>query len=254
MNEHAKTLGQILRVPEALALEEAIRARGDNPFLDELHDREKAMYFLRSSLCGSYLFARFTVPSYVAAVFSSLTEFHPADDEVGTILLRLMEAVSGELFNNNIFQRPGECHAHYNDMREAYEAAGGDPGPWQIFLERERVLGLEVAMAECPIWTENSVRYARHVLACRDDPLALFILLPANEEFAPRLYARSLASLQSGGPFDKLRRFLEAHVALDQDDHGPAFLDWLDVYLRRTAIPPERVADATSKVLRLFGG
>ncbi len=254
MSEDRKTLFGILNVPEAAALQETIRIKGDSPSLDGLDDPAKAMRFLRTSLCGSYLFARFAVPSYAAAVFSSLTDLHPADDEVGSMLSRLTEAVRGELFNNNIFGRAGECHAHHNDMREAYEAAGGDLSPWRSSLDLQRTNDLEAAMEQCPLWTPGSMRYARNLMACCKDPLALFIMMPANEELAPRVYARSLASLPRGGRFDKFRRFLETHVALDEGDHGPAFLDWLEMYLKKKDIALVRVRESTQKVLTLFGG
>lgn len=249
-----KTLAGILNVLEAEMLRDAITAKENSLALAGLDDPEKALAFIRSNLCISYLFARFTVPSYAAAVFSSLTAFHPADDALGATLSKLADAVRGELFNNNVFGRPGECHAHYHDMREAYEAAGGNMTDLSAFMELEGRLGFDRAIEMSTLWSPKSVRYARGLKRCYEDPLALFILMPANEELAPRIYARALVSLCREPRFAKFRQFIERHVALDEEDHGPIALDWLELYLDKTGRTPERIREAAGKVLAYVNG
>lgn len=253
MSKAQKSLVQILKTPEAGRLEAIIAAKGDSPVLDGLGDPEKALRFARVNLRGAYLFGRFAVPSYAAAVFASLTGFHPPDDGVGRLLARLMEAVEGELFNNNIFGRAGERHSHYHDALEAYVQASGDAAAADGMRKLEGP-SFEAAVRASPLWSPGSARYARNLQRCCKDVLTLFILMPANEELAPKVYARVLASLSSEGRFDGLRRFLERHVALDEGDHGPVTLEWLELYLRKARPSPARLKEATESVIALFAG
>lgn len=147
-----------------------------------------------------------------------------------------------------------EGYAHFNDMLEAYAAAGGDLEEWEQFAEMDRAFGLDHAMEQSPLWRPGSARYGKNLRACADDPLATFIMMPANEILAPLVYAQALASLPRDERFGKFRRFLEAHVELDEGDHGPAFLEWLDMYLLRADIWPDRRRAATRKIQTLFGG
>lgn len=242
----------ILKIPEAEKLQEAVAAKSSSPVLDRLGDTATALRFIRANLKASYLFARFAVPSYAAAVFSSLMEFPPADDALGAMLLEMTEAVRGELFNNNIFERPGECHAHYHDMLEAYAEAGGDTAAVAEFVKLDASLGFDRAIERSALWSPKSVQYARSLRHCCHDPLAMFILMPANEDMTPLVYGRALASLSPDERFSKFRRFLERHVALDEDDHGPTVLRWLEAYVQKARVSPKRIKEATEKALAFF--
>lgn len=227
-----KTLFDILDVPEAVGLAASIAKKGESARLDGLSHPAEALRFIRSTLRGSYLFARLAVPSYAAAAFAVLREFPPVDDRMGAMFARILEAVKGELLNNNIYDRPGECHSHYHDAREAYAAAGGDMEEVAAFERLAAEEGFVPAIEKSSFWSPGSRSYARAMLACCDDPLALFILMPANEELTPKVYARALASLPRTPRFAKFRQFFSRHVELDEGDHGPAALDWLDLYVR----------------------
>ncbi len=233
MSDKKKSLYDILQIPEASRLDAAIAAKGRSPVLDGLGDPERALRFVRAQLRGSYLFARFAVPSYASAVFSALTHFHPVDDALGPLVSSLVDVVRGELFNNNVFGRPGACHAHFHDMLEAYEAAGGDMAPVEDFLSMSEIHDFGYAIMRSELWSPGSRGYANELQACCRDPLALFILMPANELLAPAVYQRALASLSREPRFAKFRQFLERHVDLDGDDHGPTVMDLLDLYARK---------------------
>jgi len=254
MLETRKTLSQILRVPEAETLMALIAAKGRSATLSRLDEPERAMVFAKANLRASYLFARFVVPSYASAVFSSLTSAHPVDDEGGALLGRIMEAMRGELFNNNIFDRPGECHSHFHDAWEGYRQAGGDMHEAHHFMVLVEKYGFRRAIRDSTLWSERSADHAEAMLRCCEDPLALFILMPANEEFTPIVYARALSTLSREGRFDGLRTFLSKHVMLDEGDHGPAALEWLELHLRKTPPEPARLAEAIRKVSAVFGG
>lgn len=254
MATERKTLSDVLGSIEGVQLEAAVAAKGANPYLDRLGEPDAALRFLRAGVRSSYLFARYAVPSYAAHVFASLRDFPPVDDETGLLLGKIMEAVQGELFTDNIFGRPGERHSHHRDMLEAYAAAGGDMAEVEEFFRNDRAIGFFPAIRRSSLWSEGSIRYARRLLACREDRLATFILMPANEELAPTVYARALTSLCPEERFDKFRTFLERHVSLDNDDHGPAVLDWLDLYLRKAQPSTADVRIAAQKALAFISG
>lgn len=249
-----KTLSGILNIPEAEALQRAIAAKAASPTLEGLRDPAKALRFIRSNLRGSYLFARFAVPSYASAVFGALWDFPPVDDAMGVMLGRILDAVKGELMNNNIYGRDGECHSHYHDAREAYEAAGGDMDEVAAF-ERDALWdGIHDAARRSPFWSDGARKYAYALTGLCNFPLSLFILMPANEELAPRVYASALAHLPEEGRFAKFRQFFSRHVELDEGDHGPAALDWLEMYLRLAEPPLADVRASTSAVLDYITG
>lgn len=254
MSKERKTLARILNTTEAAKLQEIIVAKGNSPVLDELDDPEKATRFARVNLRGSYLFARFAVPAFASSVFGSLVRFPPVDDTLGKLVLHLTQAVMGEICNNLIFLRPDECHSHYYDALEAYQAAGGDMAAVTIFTEMVPRFGLDKAMAMSGMWSPGSRRYASNLLECCQDPLAMFILMPANEELAPRVYARALDKLSREKRFDKFRQFLDRHVELDESDHGPITLEWLETYIEKAGPKPAAIKTATEKVLAYFSG
>ena len=250
----SKSLFSILNVPEAETLQRAIAAKGASATLDGLRDPAKALRFIRSNLRGSYLFARFAVPAYAKAVFTLLPYLPPVDDRTGVILTRILDAVKGELLNNNIFGRDGECHSHYHDAREAYEAAGGDMEEVKGFERDAARMGFDRAMRASPFWSAGARTYADALMRVCEDPLACFILMPANEELAPRVYSAALARLPAEGRFDKFRQFFSRHVELDEGDHGPAALEWLDLYVRVSGCSREQIRAATEKVLAYVTG
>lgn len=247
-----KTLAGVLGIPEAQRLQDLIIAKGESPTLDSLDDPQRALRFAQANLRGAYLFGRFAVPAYAAAVFGSLTDFPPVDDDDGRLVARIVDMVRGELLNNNIFNRPGECHSHYHDMREAYEEAGGDMIALAAFMKLEREYGFDLSVASSPFWSNASLGYVAAMLRCCADPLAMFIMMPANEEFAPFVYSRACANLSREPRFDKFRLFLGQHVDLDTDDHGPVTLEWLDRYVKKAAVPKERLRQATETAMGLF--
>ena len=249
-----KTLAEVLGTAKGQYLEALLLAKGNSPRLT-LDTPERVRSFLRASLCGSYLFARFLVPTYAAAVFSGLGMFPPADDRLGTLLATLVGAITGELCTNNVFERPGECHAHYRDLLEAFAAAGGDMDAVQAFEADVANAGFQQAVETSPLWSPGSRLFAENLHACLHDPLAVCILMSANEvTFAPLVYKNALASLPHEERFAKLRRFLTCHVAFDEGNHGPATLAWLELVLEKTGRRPTPMDAATDLVIALFAG
>lgn len=251
------SLSAILKNDVAAWLEAVLAEKAASPVLGRLNDPEEAERFLNVNLRGSYLFARYAVPAFASAIFASLSDGHPPDDGTGRLLAAITEAVSGELFNNNVFRRRGECHSHFHDLAEAFEAAVGNRTEVQAFLRQaERGFGPESDSAPAS-WSSGSRRFAWKLRSCCRDPLAILILMSANEILTPAVYAKALGSLSQEARFDAFRTFLCRHVELDQDDHGPATLRWLQLRVDRLrAASPDtaerRIEEATWLVLDLY--
>lgn len=248
------TLTQVLNNTAAYELEHVIAQKQTSPVLESLCDPEKAMRFLRTNLCASYLFEKYSMPTYASKVFYSLTQMRPADDTLGKILSGIAGMIQGELFNNNVYQRPGECHSHYYDMLEAYTSAGGSIEEMNTFTNLEKRVGFLEATKQSSLWTAGSKTYARTVFECYEDTLALFILLPVTEQITPSVYPRALKYLSADSRFDKFRIFLQRHVELDNDEHGPSTLQWLNAYIQEMQPSADVIEQATRKVLSVISG
>jgi hypothetical protein len=180
--------------------------------------------------------------------------FPPIDNELGKLVKLVTESVLGEICNNLIFLRPDDCHSHYHDALEAYLNAGGDYDEVTDFTEMVLSIGFDKAVKRSPLWSAGSIRYAQALFTCCMDPLAMFILMPANEALAPAVYTRALASLTREPRFGMFRLFLERHVELDRSSHGPIALEWLETYLNMARPELSLVASATEKVITYFSG
>jgi hypothetical protein len=246
------TLSGVLQNEAAKRLEAVLSAKADSPVFKGLGKPENALRFMRASLRGSYLFGRFAVPSYAAAVFGALSAFPPADETLGSMLSGVSEMVRGELFTNNIFGRHGERHAHFHDLSEAYATAGGDVREFWSFSELDAAYGFPYALEHSPLWSAGAARYARGLVNCCGDRLAVFIMMPANEALTPLIYPQALKYLCREERFAKFRRYLEAHVELDANDHGAVALEWLATFIARAKVPSSELRLATEKVLALF--
>lgn len=245
---------KISTLPEAQRVDDMIARKSNSPRLRNLGEVERARDFLRTNLCGSYLFSRYTVPSFGSAVLSSLHHLPPLDDTRGILVKRLIDSVVGEICNNNIFDRPGECHAHYRDMREAYAAAGNAMTIVERFESQVDTFGLEAAMNSNPVlWSEGTKRYGQQLVALCDEPLAIFLLMAVTEQMTPHIYRRALEYLPYSPELRLFRHFLERHVELDRDDHGPAAFQWFALASGMKHATERRLKQAYHKVLQLHG-
>lgn len=247
------TLLRLLKSDEAKRLEAALASKGESPVLTGLGTPENTMRFMRACMRGSYLFGRHVVPTYVAHAFSTLTNYAPANDTIGQALRGLVDMCVGELSTNNIYNRRGECHAHFNDLREAYAEAGCDTEEFTAFMDKAEQYGTQVAIVKSPgLWSDKSSQFAFDLLECCADPLASFILMPCNEMLTTIIYPVAIKHLCAEARFAKFRRFLEVHIELDGNDHGIVALEWLDLYLKETKVPQALLSKTTAKVLALY--
>lgn len=183
------------------------------------------------SLCHTYLFGRFTLPSYASHIFSTLCELPPTDDKLGKILLLNSSVFSGELFTSNVSKRPGDAHAHYFDMIEAYEHAGGKKDVLKKFRQADVKGNFAHAIANSSLWNKAMISYANFLQNVTKDRLTAFLIAVASEETIQEGYKTTLKHLNTHERYDKYESFLEQHIKLDTLTHGPATIQWINWYL-----------------------
>lgn len=237
----------------AVQLSDYIRNKQYNKTIQDLSTDRNAFSFFRKTLRGSYLFARIVIPSFGAHVFKTLTRMPPLDDEMGKNVATIMDVIREEICNSNIYERDGECHSHFLDLLEAYKSADGEMTELEAFFDLDKKLSnLSEAIELSSFWTQGSKDYASELIECCRDPLVLFMIIPVTELMVPVIFKKALETLSPDPRFDKFRKFLNKHIALDGDDHGPAVLNWLDTYIKRTNKHPNVVEGATADVLNLI--
>ena len=223
--------------PFAADLDCIIEKKASHPSLAQLGEHENVLRFMRANVRSTYLFSRFTVPSYAMQVYQSLSSFPPANDSLGALLRGIEEMVQSELCD-------------YHDMVEAYAAGGGDMQEVHLFEEGVAREGFDKAIQKSPLWSAGSRWYAKKTQKVCRNPSATFALFAFTEELTPALYRTALASLSPEPCFDKFRTFLSRHVELDRGDHGPIAMRWLDTYLKATrqefALPAQSIIDMMS--------
>lgn len=225
------TLSNLL--PDGERLQTALNSKADSPILKALDDPENAMRFMRACVRGSYLFGRHLVPSFASRVFAALPNQGPVNDSLGPILRKVADLCIGELATNNIFHRQ-ECHAHFHDLLDAYNTAGGDVKEFVEFIHDADKIGTTAAIAQhTGLWSKGATAFSKQLLFCCQNSLTTFIVMPCNEMLTTIIYPVAIDHLPKHPQFDKFRRFLEVHIQLDGDDHGYAALEWLAYYLRK---------------------
>lgn len=253
-------LYDVLKIDEAKKLDLALESKGLSPILYNLGDPEVALTFMKACLRGSYLFGRHVVPTYVSHAFTSLTRRSPVKDDVGKTLKKLVDMCVGELCTNNIYEREGECHSHFNDLYEAYAFAGGDLKEFDSFMglaedhryHRHAEGTLAAIHKSHAVWGTRSAQFATKLLDLCDDPFASFIIMPCNETLTTVIYPVAIKHLSREDRFSKFKKFLEVHIDLDGNDHGYIAIEWLESYLALTNPAKEIKVATTNKVLSLY--
>ena len=163
----------------------------------------------------------------------TLRDIPPLDEEGGRIVRSNAGVFGGELFTNNIYGRPGECHSHYVDMKEAAVWVGADLQVIDDFEEKERKYGFDTAISQSPLWSKKMVDYALRLKELTKNPLTTFTIAVASEDTIQQGYKTILSHLNADGKFEEFRHFMKRHIELDQSEHGPATIRWLNYYIRK---------------------
>jgi len=211
-----------------------------------------ALKLVTLSLCHTYLFGRFTLPSYAAHIFFTLRELPPTDDELGKILLSNSSVFSGELFTSNVSGKSGDHHAHYFDMIEAYERAGGDKDVINRFRQADVKGNFAQAILNSSIWSKTMISYAHFLQNATKDKITAFLIAVASEETIQEGYKTILKHLNAHERYSKYKSFLEKHIELDTQAHGPATIQWINWYIDNVKPTKAEVDKAMRKTVQFL--
>lgn len=247
------TLTNVLGTEKAELLEKTLLGKADVLSKKDISSEEATLKYLRANLRSSYIFNRFVVPSYMSHVFSSLKDFPPLDDNVGYVVRQLLGMCKGELTNNNVYNRRGECHSHFRDLYEAYAEAGGDTKEFDAFekLVEEFEIFQGMAYSE-KLWSEKAKTNASVTLSRCTQPLECFVLMACNEILTTVIFPVVIEKMSKHSRFDKFRKFMEVHIDLDGDDHSCATLDWIAIYLENNKFTKREINNTVDRVLDVF--
>jgi hypothetical protein len=119
----------------------------------------------------------------------------------------------------------GGFASHFHLYLEAMDEIGADSGPIRELVERLRsgqsaasVLGFLPVRDE----TREFVRFNLNVAASGTPWEAAAVFCFGREDIIPEMFQRLLTSMgASGCPAERFRFYLERHIDLDQNEHGP---------------------------------
>ncbi len=196
-------------------------------------DVEIAERLLEITLCHTYLFGKFTLPSYASHIFYNLRDLPPADDKLGEILKTNSNVFQGELFTNNIFGSD-KAHSHYLDIVEAYRKVR-KVSSLDKFTRMEERLGFDFAINNSVLWNKSMINYTRYLEEITKDPLTTYLIALVSEDTISEGYKTTLENLNSAKKFCKYRIFMKKHIELDQNSegHGSACVKWVNYYFRK---------------------
>lgn len=197
--------------PAGQLLDSFLENEKPSPILEKIGEAKTALHLMRSGLWFSKMFNRYAVPAYGVHIFKTVSLFESVNDELGTLLAGVSGIIKGELFNNNIYGNPRECHSHYEDMLVAYLEAGGKLQD-QDLVRPEYETALETVLA---------------------NPLATFIFIAANEKWTPPFFEAVSKNLCQEARFDKYRQFVNRHIELDRGEHSSTAMKWLSFVYRK---------------------
>lgn len=147
----------------------------------------------------------------------------------------------------------GHC-SHFELYHRAMRQAGADTGPIDSFVAALRAgTPWENALAQAPIpeCVKNFVNLSLSLAGSDDLPALAAGFTTGREDLIPRIFPELLRELASRHPgrFDRLVHYLQRHVELDGDEHGPAAGKLL-ASLCRTQADKERAQWAAEACLR----
>ncbi len=208
-----------------------------------------ASQLIALSLWHTYLFGRFTLPRYIGHSFLALSALPPAEGQVARAIRGLLSVAEGELATNNIVGG-SIYHAHYHDMRAVSVQAGGSVADIEAFERDERGVGLFKAMLSSALWSSEMCRYARLLERVTRQPLVSWLIALVSEETIPRGYQVILDHLPPVEEFRAYRTFLARHIELDQGEHGPSTIEWVELCLAQGEYNSQEIDDAINLTIR----
>ena len=126
----------------------------------------------------------------------------------------------------------GYC-SHFEMYRQAMVQAGADSGPIDRFVLQLRTgIPWQEALNTAPVppFVRRFVSFSLSLATGTDVPALAAAFTLGREDLIPAMFPKLLEELATKHPerFDRLRHYLQRHVDIDGDEHGPAALMLLD--------------------------
>lgn len=146
---------------------------------------------------------------------------HPfAVQEDGAMLHLLLSLANEELATENIKPQRVEVGPHYVFMLEAAQHAGIDTSPIEYLIENVEHEELESLMV-AKHFREPARAYMLFSDRCARDFYAALSTVALRELSLGTAFTRLDDQIPEGDRFGPYKFFLQAHVELDSEDHGP---------------------------------
>lgn len=204
----------------------------NTPLFFESNNPLIAEHLIQVSIFHTYLFGRYTLPSYMGHICMSLRDIPPIHGNLGNIIRECTELFKGEICTNNIFYESNkDMHAHFYDMLECHEDAGISLEPLLNFIQEEHRKGFKVALTESSYWPKEMKSYAHTIMECSKEPLTTFLLAVISEQGIPEGYKNILDNICPEKRFEKFKTFMRKHIEHDEGEHSPTTYRWLSYYI-----------------------
>lgn len=201
-------------------LERERRAVLDHPVYERVRDRASLRSFMACHVFAVWDFMSLLKALQQRVTCTDVPWLPPASPELARLI---NEIVLSEETDEVL---PGSYMSHFELYLAAMAEVGADARPIAAFITRLGAgCSLERALEEAPIapptrrFVLNTLTTAREG---RIHEIAAAFLL-GREDLVPAMFRRLLASLEAdlGRACPSFRLYLERHVALDEQEHGP---------------------------------
>lgn len=142
------------------------------------------------------------------------------------------DSVSARLINEIVLAEetdeiaPGEYDSHFGMYLAAMREAGAETGPIESLLSELRAgrdVSTALVQARCPVAARQFVEQTFRVIATGDLPAIAAAFTFGREDLLPGLFQQLVERVNrdASGRLTTFVRYLERHIELDGDEHGP---------------------------------
>ncbi|MFD0963561.1 DUF3050 domain-containing protein [Pseudofulvibacter geojedonensis] len=119
----------------------------------------------------------------------------------------------------------GKTMSHYEMYLEAMNQLGANTQMVTGFC-KDLPLGLEKALdkADCETAVKDFVRFTFKAIATNQSHIVAAVFTFGREDLIPDMFIELVKGMQKNNDLDKLVYYLERHIELDGDEHGPISL------------------------------
>ncbi|PWJ34211.1 DUF3050 domain-containing protein [Sediminitomix flava] len=148
----------------------------------------------------------------------------------------------------------GQSASHYEIYLDAMQEAGADTSEITSFIEKIRS-GESVAYAldalELPSSIKEFVNFTFETIAEGNAHVIAAVFTFGREDLIPDMFTQIVRDLNSENKLDKFVYYLERHIELDGDEHGPLALRMIKLFCGDDPVKWEEALIASQKALAL---